>query len=145
MTGERSAHYVGEAIDPRSRRRVRQAIDFHMKTDWKTWWTKGVSNYSRNKLVFECLQDLDAYWFGRNEADNACFSAQAVAEEIDYYLPKSFWKHKRGKRRSAGQVMVDPDWKTFKGWRFEYPETVHRLKAEYEAMRKRSERRKPWE
>lgn len=145
MTYETHAHcqfkpYHGEAIDPRSRSRVRKIIDSYMKDEWKTWWVSGVSNYNRAALVFECMHDLDQYWFGRNDAGNACYSANAVAEEIDYYLPKTFWKHKRKKRKASSQVMIDPEWKTFQGWHFEYEETIARLTAECQAMQERIER-----
>ena len=132
--------YSGEAIDPRSRSRVRRIIDARMKDDWKTWWVNGVSNYNRAALVFDCIQDLDTYWFGRNDAGNACYSANAVAEEIDFYLPKSFWKHKRKKRRPASQVAVNPEWKTFQGWHFEYEETIERLSIESAAIEERIKR-----
>lgn len=142
--GYETREYVGEAIDPRSRKRVRAIVEKHMKSDWRTWWTKGVSGYSRNKLVYECIRDLDLWWLGREGACNACYSPQAVSEEIDYFLPKSFWKHKRGKHRSSGQVVVDPGWKAFEGWKFEYEETIARLKAEYEAMKERNGGRLGW-
>ena len=145
MTNEAHAHrqfkpYYGEAIDPRSRSRVRKIIDGYMKDKWKTWWVSGVSNFNRAALVLDCMQDLDQYWFGRNDAGNACYSANAVAEEIDYYLPKTFWKHKRKKRKASSQVMIDPTWKTFQAWHFEYEETIARLTNEYHAMEERIER-----
>ena len=64
----------------------------------------------------------------------------AVAEEIDFYLPKIFWKVKRRKKTSGGKTVVDPEWASFEKWHFVYPETRARLAAEAHASAERIER-----
>lgn len=131
--------YTGETLDVTSRAKVRRMIDKKMRGPWSRWWV-GVSNVPRQPLVEEALDALEAYWGGRENEACACFSACAVAEEIDFYLPKAFWKVKRKKRVSAAKTAVDPDWASFEKWRFVYPETRARLGAEAAAARRRAER-----
>ena len=106
--------YTGETLDIRSRTHVRKELDRRMSMEpWNRWWVKGMNYVSRAKVAYELTEDLHQWWFGRNGEEAACFSFPAVMEEVDYYLPKCFWKHKRKKNRSSAKVCIDPDWDTF--------------------------------
>ena len=87
-------------------------------------------------LVKQIIYKLNEKGFNDDRyAETCCYSPQAVAEEIDFFLPKSFWSVKVRKSGSASQTYIDPDWPSFEkwGWNFEYPETKARLKAERES------------
>lgn len=129
--------YVGEALDIRSRGYVRREIDKRMQTHWAKWWVKGMNHVSRAKVAYELTGGLYKWWEGRKGVGASCFSFQAVMEEVDYYLPKSFWKHKRKKRQSAGSVDVDPDWDTFADWMCAFPQTIMRLSNESQLAQQR--------
>lgn len=131
--------YTGETLDVKSRSKVRRMLDRYMKGPWSRWWV-GVSKVARGPLVKEAMGILLQYWMGRDDEACACYSADAVAEEIDFYLPKIFWKVKRRKRCSGGKTIVDPEWATFEKWNFAYPETRARLAAEAHASSERIER-----
>lgn len=124
--------FTGETLDIRSRTHVRKELDRRMSSEpWCQWWVKGMNHVSRAKVAYELTDDLHRWWFGRNGAEEARFSFPAVMEEVDYYLPKSFWKHKRKKARSSAKVCVDPDWDTFANWQCAFPETIMRLANDY--------------
>lgn len=131
--------FTGETLDVVSRSKVRRMLDRYMKGPWSRWWV-GVSNVERTPLVEEAMDILLQYWMGRDDEACACYSAEAVAEEIDFYLPKIFWKVKRRKKTSGGKTVVDPEWASFEKWRFVYPETRERLSAEAHASAERIER-----
>ncbi len=131
--------FTGETLDVVSRSKVRRMLDRYMKGPWSKWWV-GVSNVERTPLVEEAMEILFQHWAGRDDEACACYSADAVAEEIDFYLPKIFWKVKRRKKTSGGKTVVDPEWASFEKWHFVYPETRARLAAEAHASAERIER-----
>lgn len=128
--------YMGETLDIASRRRVRHAVTSKMKTEpWRSYWV-GVSRADRTSLICAAADACRAYWLGRaGAAVVECWTYQAIAEEIDFYLPKVFWANYRSKKKGAKKVgaantYVDPWSKTFSEWCFHYPETRERLAAE---------------
>lgn len=124
--------FCGETLDKKSRAVIRRLLSKKMRSEpWCDWWV-GVSNVPRRPLVYECAKAIRTYWSGQPDKGEgvACWTFQAIAEEIDLYLPKAFWKEKRHKRYSASKVFVDPDWPTFQKWHFEFPETRERLLKE---------------
>lgn len=131
--------YTGETMDVMSRKIVRSSLMKRMRQDWADLWVPGMAYIDRVALVKELLLELDRWWLGRNNAACAEYSPCAVAEEIDYALPKTFWKVKRKKAKSVSALSVDPNWKTFENWRFLYPETVDRLRNEAEINKERAE------
>lgn len=125
--------FTGEGMDVKSRGVVRRRLDKKLRDDWHCW-TGGMNRFSRDWMVDDAMRDLERYWSKRKDGDIlAYYSQEAVREEIDYYLPKTFWKHRRSKKQSAANVTVDPDWKTFQDWLTDYPETIVRLKRESDA------------
>lgn len=127
--------YIGEMLDVKSRSLVRRTITGKMKGEWAGYWS-GISKFNRIVLVKQIIYKLNEKGFNDDKyADTCCYSPQAVAEEIDFFLPKSFWSVKVRKSGSASQTYIDPDWPSFEkwGWNFEYPETRTRLKAERES------------
>lgn len=136
--------YTGETLDIRSRTHVRKELDRRMSMEpWNRWWVKGMNYVSRAKVAYELTEDLHQWWFGRNGEEAACFSFPAVMEEVDYYLPKCFWKHKRKKNRSSAKVCIDPDWDTFADWQVAFPETIMRLANDYQVDQDRWSKVKP--
>lgn len=133
MTSRFDCHpeFTGELLDAASRSKVRRMLERYMEGPWSKWWV-GVSNVKRGPLVQEAMDILIDFWDARGDADGACFSPDAVAEEIDFYLPKIFWKVKRKLRHSGGKAVVNPDWATFEKWHFAYPETRARLRDEFQ-------------
>ncbi len=131
--------FTGETLDVVSRSKVRRMLDRYMKGPWSRWWV-GVSNVERTPLVEEAMDILLQHWMGRDDEACACYSADAVAEEIDFYLPKIFWKVKRRKKTSGGKTVVDPEWASFEKWRFVYPETRAPLVAAAHTRAERIER-----
>lgn len=67
---------------------------------------------------------------GKMKSEPWCRWWVGVSEEIDFYLPKVFWREKRKMRTSAAKIFVNPDWPTFQKWHFDYPETRQRLLME---------------
>lgn len=127
--------YIGEMLDVKSRSLVRRTITGKMKGEWAGYWS-GISKLNRIVLVKQIIYKLNEKGFNDDKyADTCCYSPQAVAEEIDFFLPKSFWSVKVRKSGSASQTYIDPDWPSFEkwGWNFEYSETRTRLKAERES------------
>lgn len=127
--------YIGEMLDVKSRSLVRRTITGKMKGEWAGYWS-AISKFNRIALIKQLIYKLNEKGFyDEKYADTCCYSPQAIAEEIDFFLPKFFWAVKVRKSGSAGKTYIDPDWPSFKKWHwnFEFPETRDRLKAERES------------
>ena len=122
-------HYTGELLDGMSTRIVRSEISKRVYRDWGRFWVNGFNKINRNRLVYDLMRKLDAYWSKRSA--DGIYSPAAVAEEVDYYLPKSFWKRVRKRKGSAAGVVVDVDGVKFANWVFRYEETKDRLRLEF--------------
>lgn len=82
--------YIGEMLDVKSRAMVRRTITSKMKDDWAGYWS-GISKFNRIGLVKQIIYKLNEKGFNDDRyAETCCYSPQAVAEEIDFFLPKSF-------------------------------------------------------
>ena len=122
--------FTGDMLDGKSVSVLRRYLGAQMKSSWSKYWVPGMNSINRNRLVFNCMRKLDQYW-AKNNGD-PIYSAAAVSEEIDYYLPKVFWRVKRKKKSSPSGIVISPFSKTFSNWNFEYEETQLRLQSEYE-------------
>lgn len=100
-----------------------------------------ISSQKRFPLMSLCLDKLQ---YERDKADDTTlelYSPQAVLEEIDFYLPKSFWYFHMNIRAfdssSASKTLIDPEWPEFKNlnWHFMFEESKARLFNNYQEYR----------
>ena len=128
--------YQGDVLDVSSRAAVRRIVTSWVKKGaWARYWY-GMSHCDRRDLILECKEKLE-----QKEREKGggvlCWSVQAIAEEIDFFLPKAFWcfriLSRDGKKRSPVKTVVDPDWPSMAGkWCWMFPEaTPDRLQMEY--------------
>lgn len=131
--------FVGESLSLKDRTIVRSAT-----TNWlKECMANGIkdastiSSQKRFPLMSRCLNKIQSE---RDKADDTTLepcSPQAVLEEIDFYLPKSFWYFHMNIRAldssSASKTLIDPEWPEFKklNWHFMFEESKSRLYNDY--------------
>lgn len=131
--------FVGESLSLKDRTIVRSAT-----TNWlKECMANGlkdastISSQKRFPLMRRCLNKIQSE---RDKADDTTLepcSPQAVLEEIDFYLPKSFWRFYMNidefKSGSAANTLIDPEWPEFIkiNWHFMFEESKSRLYNDY--------------
>lgn len=131
--------FVGESLSLKDRTIVRSAT-----TNWlKECMANGlkdastISSQKRFPLMRRCLNKIQSE---RDKADDTTLepcSPQAVLEEIDFYLPKSFWRFYMNidgfKSGSAANTLIDPEWPEFIkiNWHFMFEESKTRLYNDY--------------
>lgn len=131
--------FVGESLSLKDRTIVRSAT-----TNWlKECMANGlkdastISSQKRFPLMRRCLNKIQSE---RDKADDTTLepcSPQAVLEEIDFYLPKSFWRFNMNidefKSGSAANTLIDPEWPEFIkiNWHFMFEESKTRLYNDY--------------
>lgn len=142
-----SEGYTGESLDVSSRSRVRSIVtNWVTKGEWAAYWY-GMSRVPRGRLIRECISALDRM-ADKNPGKEYCYSVQAVAEEVDFFLPKAFWCHrirkKRAPKATSSSTVVDPDWPSMaEKWHWYYPDaTPERLQVEYAKCHEEAHRRK---
>lgn len=129
--------YQGEALDISSRAAVRSLVTGFVKSyDLLPDRPGDISTSNRGSLIHECQRKLEQKERERG-SDALCWSVQAIAEEIDYYLPKAFMCFRNNKKSAPAKTVVNPDWTWMsKEWFWMFPEaTPDRLKAEYARSR----------
>lgn len=135
-TGE--AAYTGAALDSSSRKAVRSVITKAFTTGTDPNWFKLVSLMDRDALVIRCARAVESYWEERPEGGaRASWSYQAVAEEVDFYLPKVVGACLRdagpaglARRHAPYRTLIDPYTEPFCNWSFDFPQTRERLARE---------------
>lgn len=131
--------FVGESLSLKDRTIVRSAT-----TNWlKECMANGlkdastISSQKRFPIMRRCLNKIQSE---RDKADDTTLepcSPQAVLEEIDFYLPKSFWRFYMNidefKSGSAANTLIDPEWPEFIkiNWHFMFEESKSRLYNDY--------------
>ena len=123
-------------LDDSSRATVRRIVSKWVKTgEWSAYWY-GMSRCPRTKLINDCLAECDKN-ADKHDPNTCCYSPQAIAEEIDFFLPKAFWCYRirtmNGKKSTPAKTVVNPDWPSMiKKWSWMFPQaTTERLRAEY--------------
>ena len=135
--------FAGESLSLKDRTMVRTAT-----TNWlKKCMANGlkdastISSQKRFPLMSLCLDKLQ---YERDKAGDTTlepYSPQAVLEEIDFYLTKSFWYSHMNIRAldssSASKTLIDPEWPEFKNlnWHFMFEESKARLFNNYQEYR----------
>lgn len=132
------AGFKGEVLDIPSRAAVRSVVTGFVKSYDLLPDRPGDISYSgRRYLILKCKRKLEQKE-RKKGGDALCWSVQAIAEEIDYYLPKSFMCFRIRKKSAPAKTVVDPDsgWMS-EEWCWMFPDTTpDRLKAEYMRSRK---------
>lgn len=128
MSPNTSACSVAPHLDAVSSRVVRRELTRLMKTKWDGYWVPAMNMIDRDKLAWNLERRLRSYWMARD--GEPIYSREAIAREVDWYLPKTFWHLKRKRKGPVRSVVIDVDGKTFSQWRFEYGETRERLRDE---------------
>lgn len=131
--------FVGESLNIKDRTIVRT-----ITTNWlKECMANGLKNAStiseqkRFPLMNRCLGKLQSEREKTSETASEPYSPQAVLEEIDFYLPKSFWYLYMNIRvlnsSSASKTLIDPEWPEFKklNWHFMFEKSKTRLLDNY--------------
>lgn len=81
--------YQGEVLDVSSRAAVRRIVTSWVKKGaWARFWY-GMSYCDRRELILECKRKLEQKDQAKDDGV-LCWSVQAIAEEIDFFLPKAF-------------------------------------------------------
>lgn len=127
--------WINPGLDSLCRRRVRDLIDSKCKYEWPRCW-RAVYRLDREALLLDCVDYIESKW--EDGDDPLYYSEDAVAREIDFYLPKAYFYFKVYRKShpasSISGMGVLPTWPSFNehsGWVFEFPETPDLLSIEY--------------
>lgn len=127
--------FVGESLSLKDRAIVRTVTTNWLKECManRLGDASKISGQKRFPLMSQCLIKIQSERDKADETVSEPYSPQAVLEEIDFYLPKSFWYFHMNIRAldssSASKTLIDPEWPEFKklNWHFMFEESKARL------------------
>lgn len=128
--------YIGGVCDRENRHIVHSAIGEVFQKVMPLCEGTEISRVDRNIFIVPAIRALKERLTAQGQPKSLPKNIERqVAEEVDMFLPKCYWKYKMNRKIATGLVLVYPKWDMFKDWTFSYGRTRKRLTEEAKGCR----------